>query len=86
MLAEIISTTQHFHFFADRIRLLKKNDSNHYCKTILNLDTLNYPAQLVRSMGFGFPQASEWAGWTGNNKGFMTWCMSVEVLDTSTDW
>ena len=27
----------------------------------------------VGSMGFGFPQASEWAGWTGN-EGFMTWC------------
>ena len=35
--------------------------------------------------GLGFPQTSEWAGWMGN-KGFMTWYMSVEVLDTGTDW
>ena len=35
--------------------------------------------------GLGFPQTSEWAGWTGND-GSMTWCMSVEVMDTGTDW
>ena len=53
--------------------------------TVQLADFLRRSKGCVGSMGFGFPQASEWAGWTGN-EGFMTWCMFVEVLDTGTDW